>query len=67
MAVPTLYQLRAAVKVARALGMGTVPAAAAREAYRNIPTGGLFSGWALPDGEALLEQCGFLYRETKTV
>lgn len=61
--VPTRHQLRAALRVLRALDQPTTRLADLRHAYLTLPSGGVFHVDDLIAGEALLAECGLLGRD----
>lgn len=61
--LPTLYLLRSAYRVSRVLGPESESVRGLHEAYRRLPTDGLFDEDAFRRGEALLEHAGLLELE----
>lgn len=60
--LPTLYLLRSAYRVSRLLVSESESARGLRDAYRRLPTDGLFDEDAFSRGERLLEHAGLLER-----
>jgi hypothetical protein len=62
-ALPTRHQLRAALRVMRALDHPTTRLVDLRHAYLTLPSGGVFHVDDLIAGEALLAECGLVGRD----
>lgn len=65
--VPTLYELRAASQLARTLATPQIERTAAREAFRSVPSGGLFRARDFEMGEEILRSVGLIRLEGEVI